>query len=583
MPIEMRGTVAYVARSKTSPVLGRDRRGYRGGSIVEAIADRDAIVAGHFVERDTRLIQGMRIVGDDRLTARDQAVYQLMLAVARERGIENDFHQIDTRSVARFLRARQRSEQPCIDARLARLRESVERLSCTIVRYGHRNSYGGAYAPGPLVKAAIHEDPVSGKAILDFSLADATKHAISTSRSYTWLELDAFAGFRSRYTPRLYQHLALRAGYDGTLGKQWKLAPAELARLLNYRPGAGGTFRASSFERRCLGPALADISREVRGFRVSCERRKEAVRGAPVEMFVFDIVPRIKPLHHHKAADVPAHLAPLAAAGRHSADHLPSRLVLGRAQTLTGHSAEALHEGWQVALERANADPQVECIEGLPGYVLLQTIRWQDADRAFAAWVEAVRHHGSMPAPVRIVLTPVTPDKLEPSLRALVEPRMRRALHVLAGRVKEIGIVQAMDTLLHASDETTHIVRQADAAIGGRLLSAGQHAAAGRLDPHQWGSCLTLLAGGRPREAIEAFDEMRSGIEGTTSGGTAPISSAWTEYGAFETELLAETDETDPLHEPPDLSNMMDVAEPPTVRGEPDNHDDPMETDAIPY
>lgn len=383
MPLEIKGPVAYVARSKSAPVLGKDRRGYRGGSIVKAISSRDAIIAGHFVERDVRLINGMSIVGEDRLTARDHAIYQLMLAVAREEGIERDFHRIDTRDVARFLSARQRSTKRGADFRLGRLRESVERLTNTTVRYRHRNRYGASYAPAALVKAEIHEYPVAGHAILDFTIAEPVRHAVLTSRSYTWLELDAFAGFSSSYAAKLYPHLALRAGYDGSLGKRWEIAPAELARLAGFPVDRAGKLHLASFERRCLKPALADITRHVRGFRVTCQRQPRTGRGASGETIVFEIVVRTKPLHHHKAADVPAHLAPLAAAGRYAASQLPSRLVLGRAVAMTGHSAEELHQGWQDALDRAHAAPQAECIEGLAGYVLLQTICWQNADNAF--------------------------------------------------------------------------------------------------------------------------------------------------------------------------------------------------------
>ena len=133
--MEVRGTVAYVARSKAPPVLGKDRRGFRGGGILPALGSRDAIIEGHFVERDVRLIEGMEFIGPDRLTARDQALYQLMLAVAREKGIGKDFHQIDVRAIRKFLRARRWSTKRSADCRLDRVCESIDRLSGTVVRY----------------------------------------------------------------------------------------------------------------------------------------------------------------------------------------------------------------------------------------------------------------------------------------------------------------------------------------------------------------------------------------------------------------------------------------------------------------
>jgi hypothetical protein len=588
VPMEVRGAVAYVARSTASPVLGKDRRGYRGASIVAAIGARDATIAGHFVERDTRLINGMESVGRDNLTARDQAIYELMLAVAREEGVERDFHQIDVRAIARFLRARRGSTKGGSDCRLDRLMESIDRLTGTIVRYRHRNRYGATYAPGPLIKAEIHVDRATGRALLDYSLSDPVKHAIDTSRSYTWLELDAFAGFSNRYTARLYRHLALRAGYDGSLGKRWAIAPAELAGLLNYPLGTDGTLHMSSFERRCLIPAMADIHREVRGFSVSVQRTAKAHRGASDETLVFEIVRHEKPLHHHKAADVAGRLAPLAAAGRYPADHLPSRLLLGRAQTMTGHAAEKLLEGWHVALDRAKADPQTECIPGLAGYVLLQTIRWQDADRAFAEWAKAVHRHGSIPAPVRIYLHPVDPGELEPSMRLLVKPSTLQALRGFAGKLIGRRSIPAMEALLAGTldEKSTRLVAEADAAVGGRLFAACRHAAALGLDYRQWGLGVMLLTGGRPAEAIEALDEL---LTGTACKRLPADRSALSERPvavdrSVQPPVAEHARHADPLHEPPDLSGLMEDAEPPIFHlaaGE--QLDDPDETDSIPY
>lgn len=587
MPMQVRGAVAYVARSKAVPVLSKDRRGYRGGSISATIGSRDGIVAGHFVERDTRLIEGMSFVGPDRLTARDQAVYELLLAVAREQGVERDFHQVDVRAVRKFLRAREWSTKRSTDCRLDRIRESVDRLSGTIVRHRHQNRYGAAYAPGPLVKAELHVDPECGKAIVDFSLADPVRHAIATSRSYTWLELDAFTGFTNRYTARLYRFLALRAGYDGSLGKRWEIAPIDLARLLNYPIDGRGALHLASFERRCVNPALADITREVRAFRVSCRRRPVAGRGASFDTIVFEIVRHPRPLHHHKAADVAARLAPLAAAGRYPADHLPSRLVLGRAETMTGHTAEKLHEGWQVALDRAKADPQAECIPDLPGYVLLQTIRWRDADTAFAEWAEAVHRHGSIPTPARVCLHPVDPDTLEPSMRFLVNPGALQALRTFAGKMLGTRKPEVVETLLAAEpdDMTMQLVVKADTAIGGRLMAACRHAAAEGLEYRQWGIGLMLLSGGRPKEAIEAFDDLLSGPRPNLAfaPATVAVNPAREQQTGVARDRAASV-ERDLLHEPADLSGLMDDPEPPAFHTEEsDDSGDDDETDAIPY
>src|SRR5690606_16785765 len=115
----------------------------------------------------------------------------------------------------------------------------------------------------------------------------------------------------------------------------------------------------------------------------------------------------------------------------------------------------------------------------------------------FAEWVEAVHRHGSIPAPVRVTLQPVDPETLEPSMRVLVRQRTLQALRAFAAKLVGVANVPALDALLAgADDKTIRMVRQADAAIGGRLLTACRHAAENGLDYRQWGLGVMLLTGG---------------------------------------------------------------------------------------
>jgi hypothetical protein len=522
MPVEFRGSTAFFARApKEDRILGKERKGYRGGSLLAALAGTQAIsVEGYEVERDARLVEGLKILGADKLTARDEALYQLMLAVAREQCVDSPFHRVDVGRVWEFLQSRE--EKETIDRRLDRLQDSLVRLTQTVVKYTHRDQYGKTYGAMSMVSAAIHEDLQSGTAVLDYTLPDAVKYAVLTSFEYSWMELAAFAGFDSRYAPRLYQHLARRAGMTGGLGKEWKVSPLELAKLLNYSVEKGHLHYAS-FRRRCLEPAIRDIAREVKNFAVSLTETKGAGRGRPVVELVFVITDVAKPFHSYQAADVPAHLAPLAAAGRHPVESLPSRLFLGRAVTLTGHTAERLHRGWQDALDAAKADPQGEIVPGLRGYEILQLVSWQDADRAFERWATAVNSHGSIssaatrppavrtsaPAPVEDRLQVLTSKKALVAFTAAFGPLIRFHLDSVRDVAQAHAHVDA--TLAHLAAEVPFFL-EADALLDGRLTAACRYAADNRLPHKRWLGWIMHLRASDPARAIEDLDALLAGL-----------------------------------------------------------------------
>ena len=87
------GRFAHYRKSNADPVPTEKRSNFRGELSVLAALQADAAKMPQ-VPRDVRLIEGMKIVGADDLTARDQALYQLLLEIARLRSIpagEQDF------------------------------------------------------------------------------------------------------------------------------------------------------------------------------------------------------------------------------------------------------------------------------------------------------------------------------------------------------------------------------------------------------------------------------------------------------------------------------------------------------------
>lgn len=395
MPMRVEaGRYAHYRKSSAAPVTSEQRKGYRGElSVLEAL-EADATLMP-IVERDARLIEGIRIVGADDLTARDQALYQLLLDVAREQGIDRGLHQLPTDRVWTYLQGRETKE--IVDRRPERLQDSLVRLTRTVVRYTWRDQYNRAYGVRSLLSSAdVYEDMASGAAHMDYSIPDAVRYAIQSTSSYTHLSLSAFAAFRSRYSARLYQHLALRAGYDGPAGKVWNIPPIDLAKLLNYPVRKG--LHYASFRKRCLTPAMEDIKEHVGAFKVCMKEEPGPGRGRPIVKLIFEITDVWRSLETYKAADVDVRLHPLEQAGRHPAEHVPSRLMQGRAVTLTGHRPEPLLAAWQDALDLAKSDRYAEIIPGrMRAYELGQMLQWQGLKAAYATWVYAVHAHGSIP------------------------------------------------------------------------------------------------------------------------------------------------------------------------------------------
>lgn len=426
------GQFVYYEKSK-SRVPGRHRKGFRGGRLLSALSDRLAIRDGHMSERDVRLIECMSIVGADELTARDEALYQLMLHLAREDGMEKGRHSVGVEEVWNFLESRVPDGRR-LDRRLDRLHDSILRLTRTVVKYTHRDESHRTYGAMSLVTASIREDLSSGTASLEFILPEAVVEAVLAGVRYTWLEIEAFAGFQSRYAPRLYQRLALRAGMDGPAGKVWEVTPLELARLLNY-PVDGDALHFASFERRCLKPALADVRREVRRFRATYEKVHGKGRGRPVEKLVFKVTPVTRRFAELKAADVGVehadHTFHKSLRARSYPDtHLPSRLYLGKAVTLTGAAPEDILDRWLDALDLAESDPSEECAPGVLAGSLMFPIEVGVADAGFERFVVAAykadidwkrsRAAVKMPPPkARAAVPPPQPPPLrtQPSFR----------------------------------------------------------------------------------------------------------------------------------------------------------------------
>ncbi len=524
---EVGGGYVWYQKSKGEKIRGKDLKGIRAKNLLKQLAEKTS--ASPLVVKDVRLIEGISIIGADDLTARDQAIYEYMLLIARKNGMDRDFHQVDVNQIWDYLHTGEGSP----DRRLDRLQDSLVRLTRTIVRYTHRDQYNRTYGATSLVTGEIHEDLSNGTAILDYTIPQAVRHAVLSATRYTWLEINAFAGFKSRYASRLYQRLAIGAGMDGPAGKRWEVTPVDLATILGYPIDPKKRLHYASFRRRCLEPAMSDIEREVGRFNVSMREVPGKGRGRPIKSICFEIGYIEKLFEELKAAHVPVHLADhQRTEERHPTEHLPSRLALGRAVTLTGHRPDDLFEGWLKALDRAKADPSLECAPTLEGSTLLYFLG-DDTDGAFGMWATNAQRVGTIEValpskkPQPEVMFPASPDEVLPELRYLLKAEVRSELNSFMVKLYDLSLdttddaTQAMERVLLPliQEDAMPLLVKADKVLAGKIISVCRHAANQRLHRSKWLHMFLLLIGGQPQKALEAFDQFLPKPPNTLSTG----------------------------------------------------------------
>lgn len=371
---------------------GKARKGYHAADLLAAMTGADKANTWPSVEKPSVLIESLRIVGGDDLTARDQAAYEFLLANARAAGIDRGSHTVAIRDVMAYLN---------VDS-VERVVEAIDRLARVMVRYDMSDDDQRRRGWLHLIdEAEIEERKSTGKATLKYSIPPGVRRVILESRSFRSLEVCAFARFRSRYTARLYQRLALRAGYTHkgfNYREPWVVDPRKLAEEIGYPIGDKWNYR--HFERNCLKPAMEDIRLHVTRFHADFKRGKTGPgRGSPVAEIKFFVTPETPPLAE----------APKRRIGPSEADyivlpdpeHLPRELPsadgIRRAAGYLKRPALEVSDGYRAALAIAKRDrsapvtPNRGEVLGMAGGWFLAKLRDKGPDAALEAWVHDLR------------------------------------------------------------------------------------------------------------------------------------------------------------------------------------------------
>lgn len=378
-------------RRAARPGTGASRAGVRGNlaALLDPTSERAADIS---VERAAVLIRTFRYANaaDNAATmqglgVKSSALYEFLMAHARRDLAGQTEFLVPFSAAKAFLQV-----TPTV-----RIRQYMTDLTNTWVTYNFMAKDG--VEPGrrtvQLLRCSEDVDG-TGERCIRYCLPDVVRQAILAARGYTWLELAPFAKFSSKYAARLYPILALRAGMSFEQPYPIDVTPEELADQLgwSYEPGK---FKFSNFEHRCLLPALADISLNVRRFQVIGYDRIEAnTRGRPVTRILLTVSKASRPLSERQKAEVsPQQVAILKALmikrGVDLEKDLPPIGMLAQAATVLNTDVIETAKRWANALDRALESPSLSVGQNflIDGSELIAALEHRGVGHAFELWM----------------------------------------------------------------------------------------------------------------------------------------------------------------------------------------------------
>ena len=348
------------------------------------------------------MLERLRVVGEDKLTAMDGALFQLFLTWARHKGFDQRVHEIDGEVVRTYLKTTRWID---VERSVGRLRES--RVAFDIRTPMFREA---GEVPPVIVHTRTELKP-KFKHSLIFEFPSILTKVLKAAHRYSYLELRAFPLFSSKYSGRLYGLLASNARL-----KTFTVSPEELAADLGWNPP---TWHYGSFRQRCLDPALEDIRQNVRrlwlaeedvdetnpelGRRVKVTEDREAGRGRRVKTLTVEIFTEAPRMIETKTVRVPEALAARIAERDlvHPPGMIPSVRLLSRACRLLlpkttdrGHRRRRpmlVDEAWRRTLDHARLgiggeDLAFDLVH-LQGKALVHAIETTGIEAAFMRWL----------------------------------------------------------------------------------------------------------------------------------------------------------------------------------------------------
>lgn len=425
------------------------RKGIRAADLMAAISSIQEMARQRpQFSKPSILIESAEVVLENRASAKDMALYEALLAIAKDGGMENSHHSIKAEILMDFLQT---------DS-VERLIDALIRVASTMVEYdvrdvAKRKRYTGAV---PLIGFEIESDlPKNmkkqlkglidrGSSILHFKIPPVVREVFLQPKPYTWVSLHAISQFKCKYTNAIYQLFAVKAGHDDGYIRPLEIDAQKLAIKIGWSHARRKPFNAALFLKRCVEPALQDIGICVNEFCVYLKplERDKSKRGSPLKPLVFevrrknnfelsgvDLLARRK-LRTKSAVQMdvtmPDHI--------HPPEYLPSLAAVTRAaqvlkkpnfydrsdiakENRNRPRQLALH--WRTTLDAVVADPEQMVSHHLCGYDILAALDDPriGADKIFEQWAcNTPRdiHRMGVPARHRI-LAPAATNRPVPS------------------------------------------------------------------------------------------------------------------------------------------------------------------------
>ncbi|CDN96498.1 replication initiation protein [Agrobacterium tumefaciens] len=399
------------------------KSGIRARDLILALSDIDELRRQDpSFSKPTYLIDDIQVVVEQRASAKDMALYEALLAIAKDSGMAKDRHSIkaeilmdylQTDSVDRLIDAliRIASTTVVFEVRDIKRKRRLTGVS-SLIQFVMETDLSSSDKPEKL-KGDLKRLVSRGGALLHYKVPPVIRQAFLEPKAYAWINLYSISQFTTKYTNALYQLLAIKASHDPKYMRPLEISVQELADKMGWRQPKGQAFNAALFMMRCLNPALEDIRYHVRDFSVVLDEpvRDQGKRGRPLKAFVFHVLPT--PLHLLPATALKGKKRQKLARSmrmdvcmpdqNHPSEWLPTVDAVTRvSQALmksnfwgnrhiaseNDYRPKHLSLWWRTVLDVALQDESIQLTKSMSGADILSALDnpYEGADRAFMKW-----------------------------------------------------------------------------------------------------------------------------------------------------------------------------------------------------
>lgn len=356
------------------------------GDIVAAIENDEVSKVAPSSPRPVEMLETCEITSDDKLTAVDTALHELLVSTAymADPDMIQASHSIPVSTVLKFFGLRDTHAN-----RREHLKLSLKRLMVTTASYGTLSTR--RYENVPMIVSWLESDETSD--IICFSLPQPIRDLMKAMPEYAHLELAPLALMKSKFSIRIYRVLASAAvqkkwepGADNTL--VIKATPNEIAAWCGFPRDVNGDVAAGKLKERVLSNLEADLS-AVRRFKTKLIEVRKDARGRPLDHVEFRL--EIQAPSHHQTR-VLFNAAEANAGGYDADEYKVADHIWLKAEKLfskkVGFGHKQFFQLWQIAIMEATtkvAQTSGYDTRSYRGERLLTTITEMGADEA--AWM----------------------------------------------------------------------------------------------------------------------------------------------------------------------------------------------------